>query len=159
MLYVSEFARRAYLEVATSPRPSLHAKRRRALVDSTATILATGFHSKFEFEASCRHGLRRGFILDGWGWSQADDTAANIVAAALRSIGAQRPTWLQAQTAEFQDGAQVPRERCLGCGRQLLGEVAERFCSRGCKGAWRRKINAKWMAKEAETAAKAEKLT
>ena len=128
----------------------LNEKRRQHLIERIVLILDRGEPSKFAFEGSCRRGLRSSFVLAGWRWAEADATAADILAAAFREIGAQRPTWLDGQPSAFQDGASIPRERCLGCGQQLLGDVTERFCSRPCKGIWRRQINAKWQSATAE---------
>ncbi len=136
-----------------APQPKLPKGKRRHLVDAVVQILKRGDPTVFAFEASCRHGIRQQLCLQGWSWALADATAADIVAAALRQIGAKRPTWLEGQQAHFQDGASVPRERCLGCGKPLLVEITERFCSRPCKGAWRARLNERWTSDtEAATA-------
>lgn len=92
--------------------------------------------TRLNHEAATRHGIRASLCWQGWSWQDADTMAAEIVTAALDRIGAKRPTWLEGQPAAFQDGASVPRERCLGCGAALLGEVGHAFCSRGCRRRW-----------------------
>lgn len=111
--------------------------RRRHLVETVATFLKTGEASKFEFEAPCRHALRKAFILGGgWGWAEADILANEIVQAALRQIGAQRPSWAEGQPdwAQNGSGAQIARTLCIRCGTRLP-EGHTKFCSDLCAGA------------------------
>lgn len=124
---------RAAEKPVPKPKPrKLNRDRRRHLVETVAGILARGEWSKFSYEAACRYGLRRAFCRQGWRWIEADATAADIVAAALRSIGAQRPTWKEGQPEWTQDGfAPVLRTRCLRCHKPLEG-IQRRFCSALC---------------------------
>lgn len=144
------------------PKPKrLNKDRRRHLVETVARIMrqerdAGHVPTLLNLEGPIRNGLRAKLCLQGWNWTDAEAVAADIVGAALRQIGAKRPTWLEGQAAAFQDGATIPRERCLGCRQPLLGEIGERFCSRPCRAAWRVRLNQKWVAEAvaAETAAK-----
>ena len=82
------------------PQASRRKRRARAtprLVESCAAILGRWRSSAFEFEASCRHGLRSGFCLAGESWARADVMAAEIVRESLHRIGARRPTWEEGQ--------------------------------------------------------------
>ena len=99
--------------------------------------------TKLNHEGTARTSLRASLCLQGWRWRDADDMAAEIVAAALLRIGGKRPTWLDGQPAFYQDGASVLRERCLCCGAALVGEIGVSFCSRGCKVRWSMKMRAK----------------
>lgn len=90
----------------------------------------------FQFEASCRHGLRQGFTLKGWTWREADTEASEIVLRALNQIGAKRPTWLQGQP-EWADTAPSTRTvweftNCARCGKPLPEHNAHRFYARFC---------------------------
>src|SRR5690606_7695490 len=87
------------------------------LVESVVTILKSADPTPFAFEASCRHGLRSRLTLEGWNWKDADDTAADIVATALRQIGAKRPTWAEGQPdwAQNGSGTMIERTRCIRC--------------------------------------------
>jgi len=145
-----------------SPTPRrINKDRRRYLIEMVARIMrdardAGHAPTLLNLEGPIRQGLRSRLCLQGWSWADADTMAADIVAVALHRNGAKRPTWVEGQTAAFQDGASIPRERCLNCKAPLLGEIGERFCSRPCKGAWRIRINEKWIAETVtvETAAK-----
>lgn len=123
----------------TKPRARrLNRDRRRRLIEITAEILRQGFCSKFEQEGACRHGLRAGFCLDGWGWADADAAAADIVATALRFIGAQRPSWKEGQPEWTQDGfAPVEYTRCQHCHGKIPPDRGSRngpakYCSDLC---------------------------
>ncbi|MDQ6434392.1 hypothetical protein RB623_10060 [Mesorhizobium sp. LHD-90] len=71
--------------------------RRQHFVKLAAQVLASGRPTYFRHEATVRHGLRVRFISEGWGWQPADDQSGDITAAALRAIGAERPSWDEAQ--------------------------------------------------------------
>jgi len=118
----------------------LNRARRRHLIDRAATILRKGEPSKFQFEAACRHGFRSSFCLQGWSWIEADQAAADIVAAALLLVGAERPTWQEGQPEWTQDGVlRVERDDCLRC-RAPLPEGHYKFCSSECGLAYRNAI-------------------
>lgn len=100
------------------------------MVSTIATILRQGEPTVFAFEAACRHGLRIRLIFEGWRWADADSTAAEIVATALRRIGAQRPTWLQGQR-EYT----ISTDQCSWCRGDLTESDilrGRRFCSVEC---------------------------
>lgn len=114
--------------------------KRRFLIDKVATILKTGEPTRFALEAACRHSLRAALCLKGLDWGQADAIAADIVAAALRQIGAVRPTWQQGQPEWAQDGHNpIQRERCRQChGKLPDDDYSDRrvFCSSTCRTNW-----------------------
>lgn len=123
--------------------------RRRHLVETVATILKDGRPTYFAFEASCRHGIRSGLCLDGWKWQEAEATADDLVSAALRQIGAIRPTWAQGQPEYTEPVA----SRCLHC-RRIMPEVEEgrerrKYCSHECFRAYHQ---ARWAADHREEA-------
>lgn len=100
-----------------------------------------GAPSKFAFEAICRHAIRATLCLRGWGWSDADAVAAQIVAAALNQIGARRPTWKEGQPEWTQDGfAPIERTRCIRC-RSLLEGAQTKYCSDLCASSHLQAIN------------------
>lgn len=121
---------------AAAAPPRLSRARREFLRDRVADIMRAGDPTPFALEASCRHGIRSGLVLDGWRWAAADATAAEIVASALAIIGATRPTWMQGQPEYTQDGAlPIEREHCIRCGKPLP-EGHWRFCSSVCATAY-----------------------
>lgn len=102
----------------------------------------------FAAEASCRHGLRAGLCLRGWRWPLADAVAADLVAGALRRIGARRPTWKEGQPEWTQDGAlPIERERCVRC-RKPLPDGHWKFCGRVCSDAYHDARANAWRAAE-----------
>lgn len=109
------------------------------MVSTVAAILRQGEPTVFAFEAACRHGLRIRLIFEGWRWADADSTAAEIVATALRRVGAQRPTWYQGQPEYTQEGyAPSARTLCARCGGPMLTVEArngwqQRYCSILCR--------------------------
>ena len=105
------------------------------LIGTAARILETGRRSKFEHEATVRHGLRSAFCLDGAPWQKADSRAARIVEAALHRIGAARPTWLEAQPDVILHDRLLEFTRCTRCGNKLPADAPAhaRFCSDTCK--------------------------
>jgi hypothetical protein len=106
-------------------------QRHAAIVAEVTRILDCGRSSKFEYEASCRAGLRSAFCLDGRSWKFADAYAATIVKEALRRIGAMRPTWAQAQAPD----ERIERYFCQRCGSEMPPERSARgarYCSKLC---------------------------
>ncbi len=105
----------------------------RKLIPGIMQILARGQPTQFKFEASCRHGLRSRFCLDGEKWARSDVRAASIVAEALRKLGARRPPWAEGQRYFTQEGY-VPvqvRHWCLHCGEPVADDRVK-FCSPRC---------------------------
>lgn len=110
----------------------LNRARERMLVDRVCEVLKAGIQSKFEFEASCRHGLRRALCLESWGWKDADRAAEEVVRKALSRLGAERPTWQQGQPEWTEDGfSPIERTRCVTCGGELE-EGDKKYCSHSC---------------------------
>lgn len=124
-------------------RPQVHRKlikgeRRDVIIRRAMDILRDWNSSIFEREASCRHGLRQGFVLAGHRWILAEMEAEAIVNTALDRLGAKRPTWEMGQPEYVEnDGA------CINCGRELdLGKeglVHQFFCDEVCREAKRQK--------------------
>jgi hypothetical protein len=120
-------------------------KERRELVGLTADILATAELSKFEHEASCRHGIRTTLTLQGNGWQLSDAEAASIVTAALDRIGAVRPQFLEGQP----EYTLSPGHQCQRCGAPLGDEAGHRrYCSPECYESARRYRNEFWQRTE-----------
>lgn len=110
----------------------LKREHRRRLIDGVAEILKQGEPTKFAFEAFCRHDLRSGLCLAGWPWADADTAAADVVQAALRLIGAYRPSWQQGQPEYVQFGVSfIERTRCVTC-HGKLPEGHRLYCSSTC---------------------------
>jgi hypothetical protein len=130
------------LKAEAKPRPrQLNRDKRRHLVETVARLMKTAKESGaaatlLNFEGPCRHGLRSRLTLEGWGWQDADDMAADIVATALRQIGAQRPTWAEGQPEWAQQGAGalIERTRCIRC-HSPLPEGHFKFCCELCASA------------------------
>lgn len=116
------------------PKPKrLSGDRRRQLVETTAKVLRDGEPTPFAFEATCRHGLRSALCWQGWSWKEADEAAADIVATALKRIGARRPTWMEGQPDHCQPGVMaLARTRCVRCGNKLP-EAHDKWCGAVCK--------------------------
>lgn len=125
--YDEDSGRRPYL---SKKRPTIvPEKERRDLIGQTAEILATAELSKFEHEASCRHGIRTTLVLQGNAWQLSDDEAASIVTQALDRIGAVRPEFPEGQP-EF---TLAPGYQCQRCGAPLGDDAGHRrFCSPEC---------------------------
>ena len=114
---------------------------RRQLVGTTAEILATAELSKFEHEASCRHGIRTTLVLQGNPWEPSDAEAASIVTQALDRIGAVRPRYLEGQP-EF---TLAPGHQCQRCGAPLADDAGHRrYCSSNCYESAKRYRNEFW---------------
>lgn len=143
---------------ANRPR-QLNKERLAALVDRTAVILRAGHLTLFANEGACRHGIRSSLCLQGWSWSDADFSAAEIVAKSLNRVGARRPTWQHGQP-DYVDLA-VERMHCLNCHRPVaIGKNGRpgKYCSRECFRYYHVKMNrqyghelsrAEWLAARA----------
>ena len=117
--------------------PSAAEKRRAIVVETVAAILDRGHPTRFRYEAACRFGVRGAFIL-GSGMSRraADETAAEIVEAALKKLGVPRPSRQMGRPEWTQDGAMaVLRHSCANCGKELPESQGGRpriYCSKTC---------------------------
>lgn len=107
------------------------------MVNNAEAILRTGRPTYFEFEGACIAGFRTALVLEGgWYWDDADRAARGVVETALSRIGAERPTFDQAQPEVIYEGL-IERTRCIRCGhgipedRYTNGKVAK-FCSDRC---------------------------
>lgn len=119
-------------EKKAAPR-KLNRDRRGHLVDTVAAIMRNTEPTPFAAEAPCLHFIRSRLCLKGWAWGEADTLAAEIVASALKRIGARRPTWKQGQPEWTQEGfAPIARTRCVQC-RRPLPEDRPRFCDDHCR--------------------------
>ena len=123
---------------------------RRRLIDGTAMILRRGDPTPFAFESFCRHGIRSGLCLRGWTWADADEAAADVVRAALRQIGATRPTYQQGQPEYTQDGViMFERTRCVVCGWRLPPEN-RKFCGKICHTSYHNRLHRIFRAEQIE---------
>ena len=128
------------LKAQAKPR-QLNRDKRKHLIDTVANLMKAAKESGaaatlMNFEGPCRHGLRSRLCLEGWNWRDADAMAAEIVAAAMRQIGAQRPSWAEGQQEWVQNGsgAMIERTRCVRC-HGPLPDMHTKFCSDTCAGA------------------------
>lgn len=127
----------------------LNADRQRHILNAVTEILREGRPTYFAFEGPCRHGLRIRLISEGWRWANADSAAAEMVARALKMIGAVRPSWYQGQPRYVEDGyAPAIYVRCRRCHRPLSNAMTEfgyqsPFCSNACRVATRRNVDKK----------------
>ncbi|MGO4643232.1 hypothetical protein AB4Z43_32910 [Mesorhizobium sp. 2RAF45] len=126
---------------------AINRDRRRHMVSIVATILNAGDPTPFAFEATCRYSIRSRLCLKGWGWHEADATAADIVGEAMRLIGARRPPWAEGQPEYVQlgAGALIERTRCVQC-HGPLPDDHRKFCGQHCAQAhhalWNRRKEA-----------------
>jgi hypothetical protein len=82
------------------------------LISTALLLLARGGKTPLAFEGFVRHRIRSSLCEKGWPWPTADAVAALVVRTALRRLGAQRPTWEQAQPlhVEFDATSDVQTE-------------------------------------------------
>jgi hypothetical protein len=128
---------RHWRAAAAPAQKRLPGDKRREIVDIVAVILRWQEPTPFAGDGACRHGIRAALCLQGWSWTLADVTAADIVRSALARIGARRPTWAMGQPEWTQPGIlMIARTRCTRCGVDLP-EGHRRFCSTLCGAAYR----------------------
>lgn len=145
-----------------APR-KLSRDKQREIREKITDIVRKAEPTPFSAEGPCRAGIRSSLCLQGWAWGAADMIAADIVAAALSSVGARRPSWLEGQPEYTQPGAlPIQRDNCVRC-RKPLPEGHWRFCSHECNTAyhgakrWERakeEIGIKYQAQRAAWSAK-----
>lgn len=82
---------------ARKERGSRISRRDAPIIEKLMVLFGSAPSSKFQYEGPARHCLRSQFCLHGSPWATADARAGALVAEALRLIGAERPTWQQAQ--------------------------------------------------------------
>lgn len=152
MLFVSDHSRHVLQrrEVSRLAVRKLNRDRRSHMVRLVADILRGAEPTPFAFEATCRHRIRAALCLKGWSWQEADDIGKDIVEAALRQVGAVRPTWKEGQPEYTQEG-HVPadRTRCIRCNRPLEG-YQRKFCGSLCANAHNMALASVRAAEDAE---------
>lgn len=105
--------------------PIFRGEKRTHAVNRALDVMRDWRQSPFEHEGPVRAGIRSALCLAGHGWHRSDQQAAEIVAEALRLMGAKRPTWEQGQRHYVE-----PRENCKWCGIELEpGDMVAGFCS------------------------------
>lgn len=115
----------------------LSRERRKRLTEVAAAVMREAANP-FNAEGPLRHGYRSGLCLEGWSWGDADDEAAQIVAIALRWVGARRPTWEEAQPEWWVQ--LIEHTHCVRCTRRIpdertggnKGRGAVLYCSNEC---------------------------
>lgn len=125
-------------------------------VKAITSILRNWNLSPFQYEASCRHGLRRALCLSGHGWAPSEAEAAEIVEEALRNLRARRPTWREGQR-DVVDTV----ENCVHCRRPLDDNQmahGDRFCSADCARTHIMGISGAWQKQTTATALAAQKI-
>jgi hypothetical protein len=116
------------------PRYRLSKNERSYLVGAIARVLQRGAPTLFQFEATCRHGVRVHLILAAhFPWLIADLTAAHIIDRALHKVGAKRPRFIQGQPGYTELPGSSPPEHhyCAHCGK-VMPEGRHMYCSRLC---------------------------
>lgn len=138
-------ARTPITPIKSTPKPRrLNRDGQAAIRDKIAVIMHEAEPTPFAAEGPCRAGIRSALCLQGWRWRAADDVAAEIVEAALRGVGAIRPTWKQGQPEWTQDGVMaVQHEYCRNCFK-LLPDGHFKFCCEPCRSAYRERTHARW---------------
>lgn len=117
--------------IRSSPfEPIFRGEKRQQTVDRAIELMRYWRLSQFQYEATTRAGFRSALCLEGYSWQRSDQQAAEIVAEALRIMGAERPSW-EAGQKEYgiSDGL------CKSCFGPLDEETkASRinFCSMEC---------------------------
>jgi len=111
----------------------LNQDKKRFIITRLSLIMKTGEPTHFAFEGVCRTGIRRGLILKGWPWGQAEAMATELTNSALNSIGAERPTWLEGQLdwTLNSNAIAIKREACVVC-KKPLPEKRTKYCSSQC---------------------------
>jgi hypothetical protein len=113
----------------------LNKDKREAMIARLARIMRRAEPTAFALESELRHRLRSKLCLEGTDYILADLLAADIVDCALRSIGAQRPSWKEGQPEWTQEGVvYIARTRCVRC-HWKLPEGHYRYCSNVCASA------------------------
>lgn len=77
--------------------PIFNRDKQRHVVGEVVKILLNWSHSPFENEGATVAGLRSQLCVQGYGWGRSDHQARDVVATALRKVGAQRPSYDQGQ--------------------------------------------------------------
>jgi len=124
MLQLTPAARTMIRDARLARKPKAERKlgevREKALVAAIANIMRHSEPTVFAFEATCRHCIRSALCLQGWSWRAADTVAAEAVAAALRQLGARRPTWAQGQPSWTEEGVlRHQRDFCIRCRKPI----------------------------------------
>ena len=112
-------------------------RRQLGIADEIARIIRLAFEageiaSMLGLEGPLRASLRADLCLRGWHWMDADRAAIDIVASALRFLGAERPDWYEGQREwTIEAGTLIERTRCARCHKKLP-EGNFKYCSRLC---------------------------
>lgn len=124
--------RRGNKTAAPPPTRILRGEKRKHVLHKIMDVMRDWRWSPFEHEATCVHGLRSGFCLQGNGFRAAEAEAMALVGEAINLLGLKRPTWEQGQPDWTTIG-----ENCSWCRRRLedddeLGGRTRRYCSVEC---------------------------
>lgn len=104
--------------------------------------------SVFGLEGPLRHALRADLCRQGYGWRSADILAQDMVDAAQRRLGAQRPSWDEGQPEwAIHAGTLIERTLCIRC-KKPLPETHHKFCSQLCTQAHFKVIDSRKEATE-----------
>lgn len=123
-------------------RPVFAGRRRESAIRQVMDRLRDWRLSKFEHEGTTRAEIRSALCLKGHGWALADMEAAELVSAALRRLGAERPSWLEGQpeytdNGRDQDAREAMLARTIECARcgsifAPLNNLPVKYCSVEC---------------------------
>jgi hypothetical protein len=135
------------------PRPRIHraergvargrqlpeARHKRLVLVVTGLLRRGDPPTPFAREGLLIAAVRSALLLQGrWTWREADRAARQVVLAALRAIGAKRPTYKEASTPHYAQAdafSFFERTRCRNCGWRLPSENRV-FCQKRCKDAY-----------------------
>lgn len=140
--------------MADSGRPSRRDRQRMA--GAIAKVIRVAFtegwiSSLFGLEGALRAAVRQDLCLNGWRWSEANETAVEVVHSAHVMLGAQRPSWYEGQLEwTISEGLLIERTRCVNCHKRLP-EWHHKYCGNLCSNAHR--LRAAYHRKGHETVA------
>lgn len=110
----------------------IEGKKREKLISQLFDIMEDWRLSHFEHEGTARAAIRSALCLNGHAWQMSDDEADSLVQAALKKMGAVRPSWYDGQPERT-----LGKDRCQSylCGAVLSEDdiaAGAKFCSSSC---------------------------
>ena len=108
------------------PHPIFRGDQRKHVVNLVMDVMRGWHQSPFQLEGPVTAGIRSALCLAGYNWHRSNKQAVEVVAEALRLLGAVRPTWEQGQRHYVE-----PRENCKWCFAPIDedGDRLSGFCS------------------------------
>lgn len=120
--------------VRSTPGKLLTGQKRTNIVNGLAATMRMARPTPFACEGPMRAGLRAALCELGHGWARADIEAIELIGAALRQVGARRPSWIDGQPEHVHE-----HDDCLRCGGPLdpasMDPWRFAYCSKLCRDA------------------------